>query len=37
MHVALGYVAGAPPSDGAFNRAMEAEQANMRSFLGLPA
>jgi uncharacterized protein YcaQ len=37
MHVALGYVAGAPPNDGAFNHAMEAEQANMRAFLGLPA
>ena len=37
MHVALGYVAGVPPSDAAFNPALDAELANMRAFLGLPA
>ena len=35
MHVALGYVRGAPPSEEAFNQALEAELANMRAFLGL--
>ncbi|MBY0464075.1 MAG: winged helix DNA-binding domain-containing protein, partial [Burkholderiales bacterium] len=35
LHVALGYVAGAPPSDAAFNPALEAELAHMRTFLGL--
>ena len=35
MHAEFGYVAGAPPSDAAFNPALEAEQANMRAFLGL--
>ena len=37
MHAEFGYVAGAPPSDAAFNPALQAEQANMRAFLGLPA
>ena len=35
MHVALGYVTGTPPSEEAFNQALEAELANMRAFLGL--
>lgn len=35
LHVALGYVAGAPPSDAAFNPALEAELASMCTFLGV--
>ena len=35
MQVALGYVAGAPPSDAAFNPALEAELASMCAFLGV--